>query len=363
MGLFGPPNIEKMKARKDVNGLIKALHYRRDSTVRGASARALGSIGDARAVGPLITVLNDSWPDVRGAAAEVLGTIGDPRAVDPLVAALGDSDAAVRRASAEALGTIGDPRAVEPLVATISDSNAAVRGTSTKALRSIGDPRAVELLIAALNHSDQAVSSAAAKALGNIGDSRAIEPLAVALQRTDEPIVRECAAAALDRLGRKPARAKALGSHSIVGVEDRYKCNSCDALQADGEWERVMDARAKAMGMKGFINISSPPECLRCGSTDLDDLLLPEKRREQVRRQKASIRSRPEYAELLELLARWESDYSAREQIERRIRGVGVRLAEHDGRGLMYDVCTSIDRKHWQNVVSSCWDGIAGWMH
>jgi len=83
--LFGPPNVEKMKARRDVKGLIKALAYRKDSNVRRAAACALGEIKDARAVKPLIAALKDKDWDVCKAVAEVLLQIGDPCATEPLV--------------------------------------------------------------------------------------------------------------------------------------------------------------------------------------------------------------------------------------------------------------------------------------
>ena len=47
MGLFGPPDIDKLKANKDVPGLIKALGYE----------KRLGWIGDSRAIGPLTEAL------------------------------------------------------------------------------------------------------------------------------------------------------------------------------------------------------------------------------------------------------------------------------------------------------------------
>jgi len=50
---MGEPNVEKMKAEKDVEGLIKALNYEHDH-VRWEVAEALGDISDARAVEPLI---------------------------------------------------------------------------------------------------------------------------------------------------------------------------------------------------------------------------------------------------------------------------------------------------------------------
>ncbi len=103
-----PPDIEKLKARGNVEGLIKALHYRKAS-VHMAAVEALGNIGDVRAVEPLISALKDKdwgW-GVREGAAEALGNIGDVRAVEPLVAALKDEYRDVREVAAEALDKIG----------------------------------------------------------------------------------------------------------------------------------------------------------------------------------------------------------------------------------------------------------------
>ena len=54
MGLFGPPNVEKLKAKGDVPGLIKALGRQKDSALRQAASTALGHLRDACAVEPLI---------------------------------------------------------------------------------------------------------------------------------------------------------------------------------------------------------------------------------------------------------------------------------------------------------------------
>jgi hypothetical protein len=40
MSLFGPPNVEKMKANRDVEGLVKALGYQKDTNVRKEAAGA-----------------------------------------------------------------------------------------------------------------------------------------------------------------------------------------------------------------------------------------------------------------------------------------------------------------------------------
>ena len=64
MGIFGPPNIEKLKTRKNIKGLIKALKDK-DENVRYYAAKALGWIGDSRAVEPLIEILRDEEKWVR----------------------------------------------------------------------------------------------------------------------------------------------------------------------------------------------------------------------------------------------------------------------------------------------------------
>jgi HEAT repeat protein len=75
MFLFGAPNVQKLSAKRDVQGLIKALGYEKDEQIRHAAALALGQIGDPRALEPLIAASHDSDPDVRQAAVEALGQV------------------------------------------------------------------------------------------------------------------------------------------------------------------------------------------------------------------------------------------------------------------------------------------------
>ena len=84
MRLFGSPNVTRLAAKKDVKGLIEALDYKKDPGVRGSASIALGQIGDARAVEPLIVALKDKKLDVRTRAARALVQIGDARAVHQL---------------------------------------------------------------------------------------------------------------------------------------------------------------------------------------------------------------------------------------------------------------------------------------
>ncbi len=104
---FGTPNVLKMSEKLDVEGLIKALGYEKDCDVRRKAAKALGKIGDSRAVEPLMRAINDSDSEVRCAAAKALGEIGDYRAVGPLTKALDDTCVDVSTSAKEALHKMG----------------------------------------------------------------------------------------------------------------------------------------------------------------------------------------------------------------------------------------------------------------
>ena len=113
MRLFRP-NTKKLKKRKDVEGLIKALKDG-DEFVRWLAARCLGEVEDSRAVEPLIEALKDSDASVRRRAAFMLREIGDKRAVEPLIEALDDVDVYVQIEAAKAPHKIGNERANEAL--------------------------------------------------------------------------------------------------------------------------------------------------------------------------------------------------------------------------------------------------------
>lgn len=96
MGFFGPPNVQKMKAKRDVSGLIRVLWDEDDVALRKSAAEALGEIGNASVVEELIAAFKHfSNPEIRSAIAKALGTIGDNSAIEPLLATLPKSDSTV----------------------------------------------------------------------------------------------------------------------------------------------------------------------------------------------------------------------------------------------------------------------------
>jgi HEAT repeat protein len=106
---------------QQIEALI-AAHVRRNT------AAALGKLGDARSVVPLIAALADVDPEVRRMAADALGKLRDVRALPPLIATARDANGWVRSATAEALGELGDARAVAPLIVALGDADAQTQG-------------------------------------------------------------------------------------------------------------------------------------------------------------------------------------------------------------------------------------------
>ena len=226
MGLYDLTrlNVDEMRKRGDVKGLVKTLHSGCNLDVLREAEKALGDIGDKLAVEPLIHALKDKDSSVRYEAAKALGKIKATRAVKPLIHALKDGDADVRRSSVTALINIGEP-AVKALVHALKDGDSVVRSQATEALENLGwkpaddwersyyliakkewnelarfgEP-AVEALIQALKDEDSDIRSGVADALSVIRDRKAVEPLILALD--DESWeVRRAAVMALGVIG------------------------------------------------------------------------------------------------------------------------------------------------------------------
>ena len=182
-GIF-KPNVGRMKEKRDIDGLAKALKHK-DVAIRRGAAEALGHLRDARAVEPLIQALNDADTDVRRSAAQALEDMKDARAVEPLVQTLNDEDTDVRRNVAYALGHLGDRRAIEPLVQILKHSDKDDRRKAASALGEIKDAAAIEPLIEALKDEDSNVRWTAVQVLRRSGDPRALEALIQALKNRD----------------------------------------------------------------------------------------------------------------------------------------------------------------------------------
>ncbi|HEY2881265.1 MAG TPA: HEAT repeat domain-containing protein, partial [Pirellulales bacterium] len=168
---------------------------------------ALGLLNDRDSVEPLIKLLDDNNVDVFRSAAGALGTIGDPRAIKPMIQAA--------RAS-EGWRQFGMPggrskpsnnpviwplahlgfQAIEPLAEALKDPSQTVREVAACALyemRYNSDTcdkedlqPAAEALAAALTDPSESVRNYAAIALAHLGDSRAADTLINVVAAADQ---------------------------------------------------------------------------------------------------------------------------------------------------------------------------------
>lgn len=133
----------------EIQLLISALKDKEGADVRWRAAEALGNIGDVKAVEPLIEALKDKNEEegVRWVATKALGNISG--AVEQLIEVLKKTEEAkAREYAANALGNIGNAKGVDPLIEALKDKNNEfrVRMNAAKALGKIGDVKAVEPL-------------------------------------------------------------------------------------------------------------------------------------------------------------------------------------------------------------------------
>jgi cyclophilin family peptidyl-prolyl cis-trans isomerase/HEAT repeat protein len=87
----------------------------------------------------LVRLLNDGEARVRRRAALAVGRVGLAEGVEPLIGLLADTDVEVRQMAAFALGLIGQAPARAALVSALADAEPIVQGRAAEALGLIGD--------------------------------------------------------------------------------------------------------------------------------------------------------------------------------------------------------------------------------
>jgi hypothetical protein len=138
------------------------------------------------AQGDLITHLRSRSIDVQRVTVDALGLLQSVDAVERLITLLPDRDLELVVRTARALGRIGDPRAVAPLLELLDRSPEwPVVAVVARALGELGSPSAAPILIELLGHERPPVATNAATALVQLGRAGA-DALAAAVEG-DEP--------------------------------------------------------------------------------------------------------------------------------------------------------------------------------
>jgi HEAT repeat protein len=236
---------------------LSACLQDKNLTVQEAAASILSSIADSRVLESLTVALRSPDWVVRMHAAKALGRIGDPRAVPALLPLLQDPVKAVREDVSTALALVG-PGAVAPLIETLSHTGWLVRLHAVEALGKLRTPEAVEpLLHLVFNDADMAVREDAVRALGEIGDARAVDFLLVLM---NTPGLRPLAIESLGKIGDRRAVSALV---AVVTGEARPEVSR--AIHGCGDrWDEEMLAMGAAVRALAHIKaIETVPTLVR----------------------------------------------------------------------------------------------------
>jgi hypothetical protein len=135
--MSSPADCECLKKKGDIPALIRLMGHA-DSGISRSAAETLGQCGEI-AVPHLVYSLHSPKARIRLGAAEALGTIGDPRAVQPLLGLLRtEKKIEILWAGILALGETGSSDAVPDLVLCLGNQNKFLRYGAACSLEKLG---------------------------------------------------------------------------------------------------------------------------------------------------------------------------------------------------------------------------------
>lgn len=225
--------------------LIEILQLRHSA----AAAIALGEVGDPRGLEPLLAAAGD--PRIgESLVAKALGDLGDRRAVPWLIERLTRFDHNTAGEAAAALGRLNDPRGVDPLIGLLTSARRGVAMNAATALAELGEsPRVVPPLLAAyvrsLDSRDWDIQNATGAALARRGSDAV--PMVAALLRT-RPRDRELVIRALGLFGPE-ATPTLVGALDLDGRHDRLAAAAALANREDPLVEAALMARLQPLDL------------------------------------------------------------------------------------------------------------------
>jgi len=224
----------------------------------GEALAALAREGSSFPPGVVEHILS-ALKDARSAvgAAIALGALKESRAIDPLIVLLSAPEPKSRRVAARALGEIGDRRAVAALIEALKDRDHQIAASAHGALRAITGqdfgvhfadwevwwsaegpawlsargPGEFDRHVKDLTQGNWVTKVEAAAALGRLRDVRAVQPLLAVLDPAHHPEVRKAAALALISYARDKRAMRALRDLAAGDPNDDVRRTALEALE------------------------------------------------------------------------------------------------------------------------------------
>jgi HEAT repeat protein len=272
---FGAPMVDR---------LVEQLRTG-DVDTRRAAVVALGRIGDARAVEPLVNLLDEDERELLVPATAALARLGDRRAFESLLRLLGDADVSVRQGAIGALNSIGHPAMGDRVRTLLEDADPRVRESAVKIAGYFGYSSCAEALLDRCRDRDETVRAAALAHVAYLDDERSV-PILVAAMAGDTPRARAAAAQALAHVNRPDALdalrrgvgdldpwVRYFSVTSLGRQMDRASLPLLKRVAADDDAQHVQIAAIRAIGDIGVSNDADAVPLLATFSEAVDDQL------------------------------------------------------------------------------------------
>lgn len=254
--------------------LITLLQEERYADLQESGFSALAQLDDERARAFLLTQLTDGGPRTKRRVAQALVRLRSvagnddglpPEFVQALSHALLDADAAVRISAVRALAGTRNPLVAVSLTMLLTDAEPEVRDAAAATLRAIPSPEISGRLHALLPGADLKLQRTIAGLLGEMGDPESCQPLRELLDLDDPDVVYE-AVRALGQIG-LPGPEQRIAT--ILGDENAHTTLRTQAAQALGhilgnvertEPDEVESAAASSRESDAGTGEGQPPE-------------------------------------------------------------------------------------------------------
>jgi HEAT repeat protein len=240
-------------------------------------------------VARLAKALDHYDPAVRAGAARVIGRLKIAATGDALIKAVNDSQADVRYSSMRALGAIGESRAIGALTEQLAYYKKGEGAWSAlEALARLGSKASLPLFRERLQDKDPYIRRAAIEGIGRAGDAESIEALERAANVDEAAMVRLAAVFALQKLGRNYAAriVDLMGSEKITPQAQEYLVElgpSMSATLVPRLQEPDANVREAIADVLGAIGDASVIPALEAAAKDRDASVASAARRAAAR--------------------------------------------------------------------------------
>jgi HEAT repeat protein len=304
-----------LQAKQAVDPLLKLIDKTRERNVTLKAVRALGQIGDPKAVPKLSEIaLTHDNKFLRKNAVEALGNIGDPSATDTLIqmmfveykgvsfykessyalfqigpavtealldtmalknekvnkhfeAAGGMKETAIKAKCGYVLGDLRDPRAVDPLIEAFEAAgkepmDPVILGFVPAPLAALGDKKAAPALRKQMLTLDPSIREAVMRALNQLGDTEAVPKM---LEGMDYPkLIAECTKIADKETCEGDPNVFALQKTAVDHVSNLAQAEHADAFKkiVDAEKNKPMQDYM----LERWARVEAAAECKTDGS-------------------------------------------------------------------------------------------------